>query len=81
MGFQASGKISNWVLEKRWPRNDIDVKDDPYKTSTLAYNREMDHLMVANTINIEVEEENIPRSDDEEESEGPKTRHLKDTMT
>jgi hypothetical protein len=37
--------------------------------------------MVANTINIEVEEENIPRSDDEEESEGPKTRHLKDTMT
>jgi len=52
-------KIKDLVLEKKWIRNDIDVKDDPYKTPTLAYNREMDQLVVANIINIKVEGENI----------------------
>jgi hypothetical protein len=37
--------------------------------------------MVANTINSEMEEENIMRSDDEEESEGPETTHSRDTIT
>ncbi len=45
--------------KKKWLRNDIDVKDDPYKTPTLAYNREMDQLMVADIVNIKVEGENI----------------------
>ncbi len=45
-------------------KNDIDAKDDPYKTPTFAYNKEMDQLVVANTINNKVEEENISRSDD-----------------
>ncbi len=52
-------KIKDLVLEKKWIRNDIDVKDDAYKTPTLAYNREMDQLVVANIINIKVEGENI----------------------
>ncbi len=52
-------KIKDLVLEKKWLRNDIDVKDDPYKTPTLAYNREMDQLVVANIVNIKVEGENI----------------------
>jgi hypothetical protein len=52
-------KIKDLVLEKKWLRNDIDVKDDPYKTPTLAYNREMDQLVVANIVNIKVEGKNI----------------------
>jgi len=52
LGFQASKKINDLVLEKRWPRNDIDAKDDPYKTHAFAYNREMDQLVVVNIVNI-----------------------------
>jgi hypothetical protein len=46
----------------------------------LTYNREMDQLVVANIVNSEVEEENIMGSDDEKESEGPKTTHLRDMI-
>jgi hypothetical protein len=42
LGFQASRKISYLVLEKKWPRNDTDVKDDPYQTPTFFYDKEMD---------------------------------------
>jgi len=70
LGFQASRKINNLVLEKRWPRNNTDVKDDPYETHTLAYNREMDQLVVTNTFNKKVEEENITGPNDEEKSRG-----------
>ncbi len=35
--------------------------------------------MVANIVNIKVEEEDILGLDDEEESEGPKTTHPRDT--
>jgi len=59
LGFQTSRKISDLVLEKKWPKNDINAEDDPYKTPTLAYNREMDQLMVANTINNKVGKENV----------------------
>jgi len=52
LGFQASKKINDLVLEKRWPRNNIDAKDDPYKTHAFAYNREMDQLVVVNIVNI-----------------------------
>jgi hypothetical protein len=48
LGFQASRKINDSILEKGWPKNDTDAKGDPYKTPTLVYNREMDQLMVAN---------------------------------
>ncbi len=79
MGFQVSRKINDSILEKRWPRNDTDVEDDPYETPTLVYNREMDQLVVANIVNNEVEEKNILGSDDKEESEGPETTHPRDT--
>jgi hypothetical protein len=68
LGFQASKKINNLVLEKRWPRNDIDANDDPYQTHALAYNREMDQLVVANVLNNEVDEEDILTSNGEEET-------------
>jgi hypothetical protein len=42
LGFQASKKVNDPPLEKRWPRNDIDAKDDSYQTLALSYNREMD---------------------------------------
>jgi hypothetical protein len=61
LGFQVSRKISDSILEKKWP----------YETPALAYNREMDQLVVANTIENEVEKENIPRLGDEK-SEGQK---------
>jgi len=77
----VSRKINDLVLEKRWLRNNTDVEDDPYETPTLAYNREMDQLVVTNTFNNEVEEENITRPDDEEKSKGPKTTHPRDMMT
>jgi hypothetical protein len=68
LGFQESKSKNNIVLEKRWPRNDIDVDDDPCQTLALAYNRKMDQLVMANTLNNEVDEEDIPRLDDEEKT-------------
>jgi hypothetical protein len=79
MGFHASRKRRNLILEKKWPRNDINVEDDPYKTFALAYNREMDQLVVANIVNNEVEDENISGLDNEEENKGLETTHLGDT--
>jgi hypothetical protein len=52
----VSRKINDLILEKRWPRNNTNAEDDPYETPTLAYNREMDQLVVANTFNNEVRE-------------------------
>jgi len=70
LGFEASMKINDLVLKKRWPRNNTDAEDDPYETPTFAYDREMDQLMVTNTFNRKVEKDNITRSNDEEKSEG-----------
>jgi hypothetical protein len=78
MGFQTFKKIRDLILEKGWLRNNIDEEDDPYKTPAPAYNKEMDQLMVANTINNEMEEENILRPNDKEKSEGPKITHPRD---
>ncbi len=71
MGFQTSKKINDLVLEKKWPRNNTNAKDDPYETPTLAYNREVDQLVVANIVNIEVEKRNISRVDDKEGNKRP----------
>jgi hypothetical protein len=37
-------KISDSILEKKWPRNALDAKDNPYEAPTLAYNKEMGQL-------------------------------------
>jgi hypothetical protein len=29
-------KVSKSILEKKWPKNDLNVKDDPYETIVLA---------------------------------------------
>jgi hypothetical protein len=58
----------------------MDAMDDPYQAPTLAYNRDMDQLVVTNTINNEVEEEKIMELDDEEESKVLETTYSKDTM-
>jgi hypothetical protein len=34
-------KVSKSILEKKWPRNDSNVKDDPYEATIFAYNKEM----------------------------------------
>ncbi len=56
-----SKKINDSIFFIKWSWNDIDAKDDQYETLALAYNKEMDQLVVANTISNEVEEENNPR--------------------
>lgn len=76
LGFQSSKKKTS-ILEKTWPRNDMDAKYDPYQAPTLAYIMEMDQLVVTNTINNEVEEEDILESDDKEENKVPKTTYPK----
>jgi hypothetical protein len=58
----------------------MDAMDDPYQAPTLAYNRDVDQLVVTNTINSEVEEEEILELDDEEESKVLETTYSKDTM-
>jgi hypothetical protein len=47
-------KASKSILEKKWPRNDSNAKDDPYEATILTYNREMNQLVEANTINNQV---------------------------
>jgi hypothetical protein len=37
-----SKKVNDPPLEKRWPRINMDAKDDSYQRLTLSYNREMD---------------------------------------
>jgi hypothetical protein len=31
LGFQSSKNKNTSILEKTWPRNDMDAKDDPYQ--------------------------------------------------
>jgi hypothetical protein len=50
-------KVSKSILEKKWPRNDSNVKDAPYEATIFVYNKEMDHLVEANTISSKVKEE------------------------
>ncbi len=69
VGFQASRKINDSILEKIWLKNNTDAKDDPYQTLALSNNKEMDQLMVANTINNEVNVEDILGLNDKEENE------------
>ncbi len=47
----------------------MNAKDDSYQTPAFFYNMEMDQLVVANTITNKMDAEDIPSSDDEEESE------------
>jgi len=35
-------KKSDSILEKKWPRNELNAKDNPYEAPTFAYNKEMD---------------------------------------
>jgi hypothetical protein len=61
------------------PKNDSNVKDDPYETTIFAYNREMNQLVEANTNNSKVKEEDfmtcmdggMTKSNEEEESMMP----------
>ncbi len=69
VGFQASKKINDSILKKRWPKNHTDAKDDSYQTPEISYNMEMDQLMVANTINNGVDAEDILGLNDKEEIE------------
>jgi len=42
LGFQEPKKIGDSILKKKWPRNNLDIKDDPYETLIFTYNKEMD---------------------------------------
>jgi hypothetical protein len=53
----------------------MDVEDDSYQTLAFFYNREMEQLMVANTIINEVDAKDILELDDEEKIEVPNDIH------
>jgi hypothetical protein len=38
-------KISNSILENKWPRNELELGDNPYEAPTLAYSKEIDYLV------------------------------------
>jgi len=81
-------KKSDSLLEKNWPRNNVNANNDPYEAPVLPYIKEMDQLVEANTINSKVKEEDYETSpngkmtklDDKEESTVPKTLHPKDVV-
>jgi hypothetical protein len=85
----SAKKISNSILEKKWPRSNSNVKDDPYEALVLAYSREMDQLVEANTISNEVEEEDfvvcpngeMTKLNDKKESTVPNTPCPEDAMS
>jgi hypothetical protein len=88
LGFNAPKKISDSILEKNWPKNDSNVKDDPYESPIFTYNKEMDQLMEVNIISNKVEEENyeiypygrMMESDDEAKTIVLETPCPKDVM-
>jgi hypothetical protein len=59
MGFNVPKKIIDSILKKKWPINNLDVEDDPYKALVLTYSKEMDQLVEANTNTNEVEEKDF----------------------
>jgi hypothetical protein len=81
VGFQTSRKINNSILEKRWPRNNTNAKDDPDQTLAFSYNMEMDQLMVANTINNEVDAKDILGLNGKKQNEVQETTYMENTMT
>jgi len=82
-------KVRNSILKKKWPRNDSNVKDDPYEAILFAYNKKMDQLHEANTISNKVKEEDsktcldgkMTKLDEEEKNTMLKTPCPKDVMT
>jgi hypothetical protein len=42
IGILSAQKISDSILEKKWPRNKSNIEDDPYEAPTFAYSKEMD---------------------------------------
>jgi len=58
LGFQTSKKNDS-ILKRKWPRNEPDIKDDPYEAPVLACKMEMDQLTKANTISNETEEKDF----------------------
>jgi len=80
LGFQTSKKNDS-ILERKWPRNEPDIKDDPYEAPVLACEMEMDQLTKANTISYETEEKDftacpngeMTKLDDKKEKMVPET--------
>ncbi len=87
-GSMRPQKISDSLLEKNWPRNNVNANNDPYEAPVLPYIKEMDQLVEANTINSKVKKEDyetcpngkMTKLDDKEESTVPKTLHPKDVV-
>lgn len=81
VGIPSGQKNKRFNIGKKWSRNNSNAKDDPYETQVLAYSKELNQLVEANTIISEVEEDDFvvcvderrTKLDDEEESTMPKT--------
>jgi hypothetical protein len=57
----AQKKMINFFF--KWPKIELNVKENPYEAPTFAYNREMDQLLEANIITNKVEEDFITCED------------------
>jgi len=58
-GFQVERRINKLILLHKWPKNTFNIEDDAYETPILAYNKELDFLVLASSITrSNVEEEN-----------------------
>jgi hypothetical protein len=40
-------KINDSILEEKWPKNNLNVRDYPYDTLVFTYSRKMDQLWMA----------------------------------
>jgi IS4 transposase len=59
--FQAKRRINESILLQKWPRNNFDAKNNAYETLVLTYSRNLDLLILANSIiRSNVEEESSP---------------------
>jgi uncharacterized protein YaaW (UPF0174 family) len=60
-------------------KKQYECRGDPYQTLALSYNKEMDQLMMTNTIINKVDAKDVSRLNDEEEREVLETIYPKDT--
>ncbi len=55
--FQAERRINKSLLLQNWSKNAFDIEDNEYETLVLAYNKELDSLILANYITRSLKEE------------------------
>jgi hypothetical protein len=66
VGIPSVQKNKRLNLRKKMTKKWYECRGYPYQTHALAYNKEMDQLVVANIVSNEVDEEDVIGLDDKE---------------